>query len=177
MKDNIRLAALEIIALDGIDKLTMGALGERIGLAKATLYHYYKSKEEIIDDIFTIGHKHLMKNGFSLDMKKSCDKLFLAIAENWKKLLKDDDNYLFLRAISELKLVNERAAEENNAIKLMLKSQAETVATKIENRDQKSIAFLFSSILFSLIDEVLSEEISEDDIVNNIESFISLIAL
>lgn len=177
MKDNIRLAALEIIALDGIDKLTMWALGERIGLAKATLYHYYKSKEEIIDDIFTMGHKHLMKNGFSLDMKESCDKLFLAIAENWKKLLKDDDNYLFLRAISELKLVNERAAEENNAIKLMLKSQAETVATKLEGSDQKSIAFLFSSILFSLIDEVLSEEISEDDIINNIESFISLIAL
>ena len=175
MKDRIRKEALEIIAIEGIDKLTMSMLAKRLGLSKATFYYYYKSKDEILADVFKEGHKRLMKNGFSLDMKMNIKKLFISIADNWIKLLDDDDNYLFLRAISSLKLINEDAKEEHNAIKLMLKSQAETVATKLEQSKQSIVAALYSSLLFSLIDGILSEEITEDDMEELIESFIDLI--
>lgn len=175
MKEKIRKEALEIIAIEGIDKLTMSTLSKRVGLSKATFYYYYKSKEEILLDVFQEGHKKLMKSGFSLDMKMDIKKLFISISENWIKLLDDDDNYLFLRAISSLKLVNEDAREEHNAIKLMLKSQAETVATKLVASKQNVVASLYSSLLFSLIDGILSEEITEDDMSEQIESFINLI--
>lgn len=177
MKDKIRKEALEIIAIEGIDKLTMSMLAKRLGLSKATFYYYYKSKDEILADVFKEGHKRLMKNGFSLDMKMDIKKLFISIADNWIKLLDDDDNYLFLRAISSLKLINEDAKEEHNAIKLMLKSQAETVATKLEQSKQSIVAALYSSLLFSLIDGILSEEITEDEMSEQIESFIDLIVV
>ena len=177
MKDRIRKEALEIIAIEGIDKLTMSMLAKRLGLSKATFYYYYKSKDEILADVFKEGHKRLMKNGFSLDMKMNIKKLFISIADNWIKLLDDDDNYLFLRAISSLKLINEDAKEEHNAIKLMLKSQAETVATKLEQSKQSIVSALYSSLLFSLIDGILSEEITEDDMEELIESFIDLIVV
>ncbi len=177
MKDRIRKEALEIIAIEGIDKLTMSMLAKRLELSKATFYYYYKSKDEILADVFKEGHKRLMKNGFSLDMKMNIKKLFISIADNWIKLLDDDDNYLFLRAISSLKLINEDAKEEHNAIKLMLKSQAETVATKLEQSKQSIVSALYSSLLFSLIDGILSEEITEDDMEELIESFIDLIVV
>lgn len=177
MKDKIRREALEIIAIEGIDKLTMSTLSKRLELSKATFYYYYKSKEEILIDVFKEGHKKLMKNGFTLDMKIDIKKLFMSIAANWIKLLDDDDNYLFLRAISTLKLVNEDAREEHNAIKLMLKSQAETVATKLDPSKQSIIASLYSSLLFSLIDGILSEELTEDDMTEQIESFIEMIVV
>ncbi len=177
MKEKIRKEALEIIAMEGIDKLTMSMLAKRLELSKATFYYYYKSKEEILIDVFREGHRRLMKSGFSLDMKMDTKKLFISIAENWIKLLDDDDNYLFLRAISSLKLVNEDAKEEHNAIKLMLKSQAETVSTKLETEKQNVAASLYSSLLFSLIDGILSEELTEDDMAEQIESFIDLIVI
>ncbi len=177
MKEKIRKEALEIIAMEGIDKLTMSMLAKRLELSKATFYYYYKSKEEILIDVFREGHRRLMKSGFSLDMKMDTKKLFISIAENWIKLLDDDDNYLFLRAISSLKLVNEDAKEEHNAIKLMLKSQAGTVSTKLETEKQNVVASLYSSLLFSLIDGILSEELTEDDMAEQIESFIDLIVI
>ncbi len=177
MKEKIRKEALEIIANEGIDKLTMSMLAKRLELSKATFYYYYKSKEEILIDVFREGHRRLMKSGFSLDMKMDTKKLFISIAENWIKLLDDDDNYLFLRAISSLKLVNEDAKEEHNAIKLMLKSQAGTVSTKLETEKQNVVASLYSSLLFSLIDGILSEELTEDDMAEQIESFIDLIVI
>ena len=47
-KDEILRTALEIVSTEGIDSLTINTLASRVGLSKATMYHYFKSKEEII---------------------------------------------------------------------------------------------------------------------------------
>ena len=53
-KDEIADAALDIIAFEGIDKLTMSTLAEHIGVNKASLYHWFKAKEDILEHIFQL---------------------------------------------------------------------------------------------------------------------------
>ena len=67
-------AATGIIAFQGLDKLTMQSLAEELGMNKASLYHWYKSKDEILDEVFSSGHKRLMSKGFRLELEGSAER-------------------------------------------------------------------------------------------------------
>ena len=55
-KDEILRTALEIVSTEGIDSLTINTLASRVGLSKATMYNYFKSKEEIITESYKNGY-------------------------------------------------------------------------------------------------------------------------
>jgi TetR/AcrR family transcriptional regulator, cholesterol catabolism regulator len=44
-------AAAEVIAEMGLERATLDAVGERVGLSKASLYYYVKSKEELLGHV------------------------------------------------------------------------------------------------------------------------------
>lgn len=46
-------AAFFYVGLEGFDKVTMAGLAERAGLAKGTLYLYFKTKEEVFLNLFS----------------------------------------------------------------------------------------------------------------------------
>lgn len=54
-RQRIRQAALELFGERGFDGASMTALGERVGLAKPSLYNYYRSKEELLVDLVSDG--------------------------------------------------------------------------------------------------------------------------
>ena len=49
--DRLRQAATELFAERGYDGTSMADIAERIGIAKASLYNYYPSKEELLLDL------------------------------------------------------------------------------------------------------------------------------
>jgi AcrR family transcriptional regulator len=53
-RDLIVRAAAEVIAEMGLERATLDAVGDRVGLSKASLYYYVKSKEELLGHV--IGH-------------------------------------------------------------------------------------------------------------------------
>jgi AcrR family transcriptional regulator len=57
LKDEVRArildAALEIMAAQGVQRATMGAIAERAGLGTASLYRYYPGKQELFDAVVT----------------------------------------------------------------------------------------------------------------------------
>lgn len=53
-RDLIVRAAVEVVSEMGIDGATLDAVGERVGLSKASLYYYVKSKEELLG--FVLAH-------------------------------------------------------------------------------------------------------------------------
>ena len=63
-KEDILKETLDIIAYDGIDKLSMSELAKRLGINKSSIYHWFESKEEIIEEAFRYGHSRLMAKGF-----------------------------------------------------------------------------------------------------------------
>ena len=58
-KDHILDQALEIIASEGYDSLSMRKLGDRLGCAAKTIYNYFSSKEEIYIRVLTRGFEML----------------------------------------------------------------------------------------------------------------------
>ena len=60
-KERIFEAAIDLFALKGFDATSMREIAEAVGIKKASLYSHYKSKNEIMDNIFKYFKKELMK--------------------------------------------------------------------------------------------------------------------
>ena len=174
-KNDIRLQALDILSYEGIETLTMSELAKRVGLTKASLYHYYKGKEEILDDIFETGHKSLMHNGFTLKLGGNTEQDLLALSSNWLNLLQSDENYMYMRVLTSMHLTDERAKEEYRALLLMLQGQSEVVMQRISRSDYRLKADLFASLLFSKLEEMLEDRAEEEDVISEIREFADFI--
>jgi AcrR family transcriptional regulator len=54
-RDVIVAAALEIVEEQGLKSLTMRALGDRLGVEAMALYHYFPSKEALLEAVGEVG--------------------------------------------------------------------------------------------------------------------------
>ena len=54
-------AAIKIFSTNGYEGATMDDMAQAAGVAKGTLYYYFKSKEEIFKYIITEGVEVIMK--------------------------------------------------------------------------------------------------------------------
>jgi len=52
MKDGITQAALEVLKQHGYEGLTMDRVAEVAGIAKGSLYHYFRNKQELVTYLF-----------------------------------------------------------------------------------------------------------------------------
>lgn len=48
-QQQIRLAALQLIATHGVARLSVGALARQVGLSPAAIYRHFKSKDDVLD--------------------------------------------------------------------------------------------------------------------------------
>ncbi len=146
----------------------MSYLAKELGITKSTLYHWYQSKEEIFNDIYKSGHKTLMSNGFKLSLNGTIKEVLLRASKNWEELFENEELAPYLRMIFSLHFTDERANEEHNALILMLKSQADVIIGSINVGNQAILSNLFSSLLLSNLERILSNEESnlEKDITN-----------
>jgi len=55
--ERLREAALELFGDRGYDGASMAELAERVGIAKPSLYNYFRSKEELLIDLVEAGAK------------------------------------------------------------------------------------------------------------------------
>lgn len=77
MKHIIIEAAENIIATDGIDSLSIRKIAKQIEYSPATIYHYFKDKEEILNVVMQKGYSKIMKaiSAANLDNLKGKEKL------------------------------------------------------------------------------------------------------
>lgn len=54
-RERVREAALELFGEKGYDGASMNELAERVGIAKPSVYNYYRSKEELLLDLVEEG--------------------------------------------------------------------------------------------------------------------------
>lgn len=54
-KSNVAAVALSIIDTEGPERLTLTRLAEHLGVNHASLYHHYRSKDEILDDVVRLA--------------------------------------------------------------------------------------------------------------------------
>lgn len=76
-KELILSAASEIIAEKGIDKFSIRKLAERIEYSPSIIYHYFKDKDDIVDNIMKRGYQKIINSLSSIQVisDKPEDKL------------------------------------------------------------------------------------------------------
>ncbi len=144
-KEDILQSALDIIAFDGIDKLSMTSLADKLGVNKSSLYHWFASKEDILEECFAYGHRKLMAKGFRLSLD---DDALIRASKAWQDIFTDPGLIPYLRTVFSLRYSDERAREEARAIKLMIRSQIEVIA------GNSILSGLFSALL---IEQLIAE--------------------
>lgn len=174
-KDEILRKALEIVSTQGIDALTIQTLSKAVGLSKASMYHYFNSKEEIIYQMLDSGRKRMMKNGFQLDLKGDKQSVLEKAAEKWENMFLDEENWHFLRVVFSLHLSLVEAQEVYRSLFLMLSSQSSVIISSFSIPEEKKRALipLFSSALMMNLERILEDE--EADFSTPLMGVLSLI--
>lgn len=152
--------ASSIIATSGMESFSLSLLASRCGITKATLYNYYKSKDEIIISLIAEGHTAFMKQGFKLNLTGSVEDVLLSAASHWRDIFLSGENTSWLRIIFSEHLTNSLCQEEYRSIVLMLTSQAEVVISSFLLKDvhTASLTELFSSLLLTRLERTLEGE-------------------
>ena len=158
----------EIIAYEGMENFSLSVLAERVGISKATLYNYFRSKDEIVTAIIEEGHGSFMKKGFRISLGGSVREVLLSLASHWMEIFLSDEHTLWLRVVFSMHLVNPLCSDEYRSITLMLRSQAQVVISSFNLAPmyQNTLTQLFSSLLLTRLEHALEgEEINlEEDI-------------
>ncbi len=71
MKELILLAASDIIASEGFDKLSIRKIAKKIEYSPSIIYHYFKDKEEILNNVMQRGYKKIVSAVSSLKIENS----------------------------------------------------------------------------------------------------------
>lgn len=61
-KKEIYKAALSLLAEEGFENLTIEKIGKRAGVSVGTFYHYYKNKNDILEEVFRRGDEYFRKH-------------------------------------------------------------------------------------------------------------------
>lgn len=61
-REQIADAALNLVASEGVKRLSIAAVARRVGLVPSGIYRHFKSKDEVIDAVLELLEKKLQKN-------------------------------------------------------------------------------------------------------------------
>lgn len=70
MKELILTTASEIIATEGLDKLSIRKIANKIEYSPSIIYHYFKDKDEIIGNVMQRGYKKILSAVSSAKMEQ-----------------------------------------------------------------------------------------------------------
>ncbi|MEL7657443.1 MAG: TetR/AcrR family transcriptional regulator, partial [Bacillota bacterium] len=181
MKDLIIKAAAQIIITEGYDKLSVRKLANQIEYSPAIIYHYFKNKDDIVNQIMRQGYQDLMaaltkgqSEGTSpedrlklLTRKYITAALhnpdqFLAIQLNKSPAILDFTSYLF-----------EGASEKKPALKLLTQTVRDICQgqNKSECESEMTAQIIAASTLGLTTRLILEKNISENKRQQLIEHF------
>lgn len=90
MRELILLAASDIIASEGIDKLSIRKIAKKIEYSPSIIYHYFKDKEEILNNVMQRGYKKIVSAVSSVKMENiSPEERLIQMTENYIKAALD----------------------------------------------------------------------------------------
>ncbi len=160
-KEQILIAANECFAKFGYKKTTLEDIGEKIGLNKASIYYYFKSKEEIFTTIvFNEFQHYIVKLHQDIKENMNCEQKILTYFE--KKL----------HYIQKSTLVQQLTEIEPDKLQHLFSSGQDIISQMEKGEKTFMIEILENCIKKGEIKECNIEKISEllFNLVNGIEN-------
>jgi AcrR family transcriptional regulator len=143
MKELILSTASEIITMEGLDKLSIRKIASEIEYSPSIIYHYFKDKEEIVNQVMQRGYKKIISAVSSAEVEQQTPK------ERLKLMTK---NYIK----AALAMPEEFMAAQLNNSDLALKHTASLF--KGASKEKPALAALYQC----LNEMYTGQEVSED---------------
>lgn len=179
-KEKILDAALMLVAKYGTNKTSMALIAEKSGIAKASLYHYYKSKDELLSDMYHNARKisiNLPKMNFNnepIAILKECFKNYLLLCENekMKQIFMIIESEKFISDIAKA-LYKEETNEVINKNELLFNK----LFPNLNANDIKAKSHIYSLYAHELIILYILNEYTIDQCLTIIDNFINSLNL
>lgn len=163
-KEEILYATLELAAENGIKGVSMSQIADKVGIKAPSLYNHFKSKDEIIREMYSFLRDRAQAGGSSVPMDfskladKSLEEILLYSVSAYMGIVTDKYMLQFFKVLYSERATNPIAAqiivEETER---MLQSSrnlfyALVVHGKVKNDNIDTAAMTYSLTIHSLID-------------------------
>ncbi len=173
MKENILVKSAELISRRGIENFSLKSLSDSLGINKASLYYYYRSKEEIISAMHDYFHKRLNKRSYKIELQENAEDNLIKLIGHWQEIFLSDEFYDYLRVLLSLRQNDDRSYECWHSISLTILGQSEIILEKITKKAELA-APLFACLLELNLEKTLLDE-NDDSLEDLASSFISFL--
>lgn len=117
-KERILEATLELACEKGLGRVSMSQIAERAGLRKSSLYSHFRSKEEIVEQMYRYFREQakIRSGGTETDYGKlvegrSLHEILSFVVNAYRKMNQDPRMDMFYRVIESERFINPLAAE------------------------------------------------------------------
>ncbi|WP_019230033.1 TetR/AcrR family transcriptional regulator [Sedimentibacter sp. B4] len=170
MRELIISAAKEIIAKEGFDNLSIRKIANKIEYSPAIIYHYFKDKDEIMNQVMKNGYMRIISaitKSADEDLKPS-DKLKRISRDYIEEALSMPDEFLAAQlnqspyALKHTSSLYRGASKEKPALTALCKCLKEIYTNlndeQIELKSQMIVVSTFGLIVKLVIEKELDEE-------------------
>ncbi len=163
-KEEILYATLELAAENGIKAVSMSQIADKVGMKAPSLYNHFKSKDEIIREMYGFLRNRAQAGGtpvamdFSKLSDKSVEEILLASVSAYMGIVSDKYMLQFFKVLYSERSTNPIAAqivlEETERMLQASRNMfyALVVHGKVKNDDIDTAAMTYSLTIHSLID-------------------------
>jgi AcrR family transcriptional regulator len=167
-KEEIIYATLELAAESGMKGVSMSQIADRVGIKAPSLYNHFKSKDEIIHEMYTFLRQRAQNGSEAsapadidyakLFEKKSLEEILLGSLSAYMVIVSDKYMLQFFKVLYSERATNPVAAgiivEETDRMIMQSKNMFYALAVhgKIKNDDVDTAAMTYSLTIHSLID-------------------------
>ena len=164
-KEEIIYATLELASSNGMKGVSMSQIAEKVGIKAPSLYNHFKSKDEIIQEMYRFLRQQAMKNSRTVPLdyasafeKKSLQDILLGSLSAYMGIVSDKYMLQFFRVLYSERSTNPVAAKimVEETERMLAQSRdlfyALAVHGKIRNENVDVASMTYSLTLHSLID-------------------------
>ncbi|MFZ6178366.1 TetR/AcrR family transcriptional regulator [Nannocystis pusilla] len=109
-------AAMELIAERGYHGASLRELARRVGMQQPSLYHYFRTKEEMVEQIIVTFYGDMAAGGAEVVAAAELEQIPRLVARYVKRLYESRTHPLFVRCMFSIARLNPRFGRLNRAI-------------------------------------------------------------
>ena len=173
-KEEIIIATLKLASTRGLKAVSMNMIAEEIGIKKPSLYNHFKSKDELVNEMYLFLRNKAQKEtqtqiDYTIFENKSANQILSCLVKNYIALSNEPYMQMFYKVIYSERSISPQAAKI-----VITETEKMIEATKqvfiiLENKkllkfeNIKISALSFALTIHSLIDYMLDNGLSNNE--------------
>ena len=148
-QQRIIMSGLKLFSKNGYGSTTTASIAENAGVSVGTLFNYYPTKQELVNQIYLYANRSYCEYTKNLEEKKDFKR---GMVELWSRCidyaLNNQDTFRFLVTFRNLKIITKETIQQINDETIFF----EKVYNKFRKRNEVKMYYdLFSYIMFGCL--------------------------